>query len=179
MGFAVPMVIALLALFAWRLLFAGLQRQAQLEEITVAHQEQDNVLEQRLLPYMRVIAGGGWSPDFCRIDLIDAESRSNAYLHRIVALVGATKRGNGYVLDVGTTRFLVRDRSVRRLRNASDPKCEYEETCFYSGFQGMPKLEQIACALLQLRRNPELFDKWMIHRDIAFKADGQLFDRVR
>jgi hypothetical protein len=179
MEFAVPTVIALLALVAWRLVFAGIQGRTQLEEITRPQQEQDNVLEQRVRPYMRVIAGGGWNAGSYGIDLIGAESRSDSYLRRIVTLVGATKRGNSYVLDVGTKRFLVRDRSVRRMRNASDPKCGYEETCFYSGFQGMPKGEQIACALMQLRRNPQLFDRWMIQRDIAFKADGQLFDRVR
>jgi hypothetical protein len=38
---------------------------------------------------------------------------------------------NGYVLHVGTTRFHVRDRYVRRLRDLTDPKSAYEETCFY------------------------------------------------
>jgi hypothetical protein len=55
----------------------------------------------------------------------------------------------------------------------------YEETCFYSGFQGMPKIEQIATALLQLWNNPQLFDRWSQQRDIAIKADGQVFAPVR
>jgi len=43
----------------------------------------------------------------------------------------------------------------------------------------MPKAEQIAAALLKLRNNPALFDRWARQRDLAFKADGQVFDLVR
>jgi hypothetical protein len=39
----------------------------------------------------------------------------------------------------------------------------------------MPKVEQIATALLQLWNNPELFDRWSQQRDLAIKADGQVF----
>ena len=101
------------------------------------------------------------------------------HLRRIVALTGATQKGHSFVLDVGLTQFQVCDRYVRRLRDVSDPRCEYEETCFYSGFQGMPKVEQIATALLQLGNNPELFDRWSQQRDLAIKADGQVFAPVR
>jgi len=179
MELAIPIVLALFALVAWRLVFAGLQWRAQVEEIIVPRQERDSLLEPRVQPCMREIAGSGWNPGYYRIDLVDVESRSDAYLRRIVALVGAAKSGNGYILEVGSARFQVRNRFVRRLRDASDTQYAYEETCFYSGFQGMPKGEQIACALLQLRNNPELFDSWMIHKDVAFKADGQVFGRVR
>ena len=64
--------------------------------------------------------------------LIDRKNRAKIYLRRIVAFTGATLMGNSYVLDVGTIRFHVRDRYVRRLRDATDPKCALEETCFYS-----------------------------------------------
>ena len=175
----IPAVIALVALVVWRSVFAGLPRRSHFEESTIPGEDHDNVLEQRAQPYMRAIAGLGWNPGYYRIDLLDVESRSNTYLRRIVALVRATKGNNGYVLNVGSTRFEVRGRYVRRLRDANDPNCEYQETCFYSGLQGMPKEEQIASALLQLRNNPEVFDKWMLHRDIAFKADGELFSPVR
>jgi hypothetical protein len=87
--------------------------------------------------------------------------------------------GSGYVLDVGTTRFEVRDRYVRRLRDLTDPKCTYEETCFYSAHKEMPKAEQIATALLQLRNNPALFDRWAHQCRLAFKADGQVFTRAQ
>jgi hypothetical protein len=148
----------------------------------------------KLLPYMtirwigaqpfqsRLVLGllqGSWNPGSYRINLIEAESRAQTYLRRIIALTGATQKGHSFVLDVGVTRFQVCDRYVRRLRDVSDPKCVYEETCFYSGFQGMPKGEQIATALLQLWTNPELFDRWSQQRDLAIKADGQVFAPVR
>ena len=179
---AILTVIALLALAVRRFAFARLQRRSWFGGIGAAH---DNTLDRRRpifeQPYVGVITGNGWNPGSYRMDQIEAESRAETYLGRIVALVGAAKKGNGYVLDVGTTRFRfrVRDRYVRRLRDASDPKCAYEETCFYSGFQGMPKTEQIAAALLQLRNNPALFDRWALQRGLAFKADGQVFARVR
>jgi hypothetical protein len=105
--------------------------------------------------------------------------RAQSYLRRVVALTGATQMGSGYVLDVGTTRFEVRDRYVRRLRDLTDPTCAYEETCFYSADKSMPKAKQIATALLQLRNNPALFDRWAHQRGHAFKADGQVFTRAQ
>jgi len=60
------------------------------------------------------------------------------------------------------------------MRDVTDPKCEYEETCFYSAQKEMPKSEHIATALLQLKTNPALFDKWAAQSG-AFKADGQAF----
>jgi hypothetical protein len=41
----------------------------------------------------------------------------------------------------------------------------------------MAKEEQIATVLLQLRNNPGLFDSWANTRELAFKADGQMFNR--
>jgi hypothetical protein len=38
----------------------------------------------------------------------------------------------------------------------------------------MPKAEQIATALLQLRNKPAPFDRWAAQNG-AFKADGQAF----
>jgi len=60
------------------------------------------------------------------------------------------------------------------MRDVTDPKCEYEETCFYAAEKEMPKSEHIATALLQLKNNPALFDKWAAQSG-AFKADGQAF----
>jgi hypothetical protein len=105
---------------------------------------------------------------------IGQEYRTQSYLRRIVALTGATQRGNSYVLDVGTTRFQVRDRYVSRVRDMTDPECAYEETCFYPAHKEMPKAEQIATAVLHLANNPALFDKWAAQNG-AFKADGQAF----
>jgi hypothetical protein len=105
---------------------------------------------------------------------IGQEYRTQSYLRRIVALTGATQRGNSYVLDVGKTEFSVRTGYVRRVRDVTDPKCKYEETCFYSEYKGMPKTKQIATVLLQLTNNPALFDKWAAQSG-AYKADGQVF----
>src|SRR6267378_8637095 len=66
------------------------------------------------------------------------------------------------------------DRYVRRLRDVSDPKCEYEETCFCLPYNRMPKAEQIATVLLELTNNPELFERWAAQIG-AVKADGQVF----
>jgi hypothetical protein len=105
---------------------------------------------------------------------ITSKDCAKVYLRRIAALAGATHMGSCYVLDVGTTRFHVRDRRVGRIRDTTDPKCEYEETCFYAAEKEMPKSEHIATALLQLKNNPALFDKWAAQSG-AYKADGQVF----
>jgi len=179
MGSAILMVV-LLAFVPWRLVFSAVRRRLWFKEIAAVH---DNTLDRHPtiseLPCVWIIAGNGWNPGSYRINLIEAESRAETYLRRIVALTCATQKGHNFVVDVGLTRFQVCDRYVRRLRDVSDPKCTYEETCFYSAFQGMPKLEQIATALLQLWNNPELFERWSQQRDLAIKADGQVFAPVR
>jgi hypothetical protein len=108
---------------------------------------------------------------------ITKEQRAEAFLQRILALTGAKKVDGSYVLNVGTVQFQVRDRFIRRLQNPNDPKSPYEETCFYLVHNGMPKVEEIATALLHLSNNPALFDKWGLQNGVAFKADGKVFDR--
>src|SRR5258708_7376107 len=100
--------------------------------------------------------------------------KSIAHMKPRSALTGATQMGNAYELTVGNTRFHVRYRFVRRLRDVTDPQGAYEETCFYPAKKEMPKSEHIATALLQLRNNPALFDRWAAQSG-AFKADGQAF----
>jgi hypothetical protein len=56
----------------------------------------------------------------------------------------------------------------------SDPKSEYKETCFCFPYKIMPKAERIATALLQLRNNPALCDRWAAQIG-AVKAAGQVF----
>ena len=85
---------------------------------------------------------------------------------------------NRYILDVGNTRFHVRDRYVRRLRDSTNPKCGYDETCFYCVHKAMTREEEIATVLLQLRNNPALFDRWAAECG-AYKADGQVFARAQ
>ena len=182
MALAILSVIAFLALFAWRFVFAGLRRRPLAREIAAPHQQQTRILEQGLR--ILHLAGAAVIPDN-RAEtgsngarLTTPKNCAKTYLRRIIALTGATQMGNCYVLDVGTTRFHVRDRYVRRMRDVTDPKCEYEETCFYAAEKEMPKSEHIATALLQLKNNPELFDKWAAQSG-TFKADGQAFSSTQ
>jgi len=175
---AILSVIAFLALFAWRFVFAGPRRRPLAREIAGPQQQRNNALNQGL--HLPDQAGVAVVPDNHLGDALDdlhpitPKDRAKTYLHRIVVLTGATRMGNRYVLDVGTTRFYVRDRYVGRTRDVTDPEYAYEETCFYSAHKEMPKFEHIATALLQLKSNPVLFDKWAAQRG-AFKADGQAF----
>jgi len=108
---------------------------------------------------------------------VTKEQRAEAFLRRILALTGATKADGAYILNVGKLQFQLRDRFIRRVQNPQDPKSPYEETCFYLVHNGMPKVEEIATALLHLSNNPGLFDKWALQNGVAFKADGKVFDR--
>ena len=108
---------------------------------------------------------------------ISKEQRAEAFLQRILALTRAKKVDGAYVLNVGKVQFQLRDRFIRRLQNPNDPKSPYEETCFYLVHNGMPKVDEIATALLHLSNNPALFDKWALQNGVAFKADGKVFDR--
>jgi hypothetical protein len=176
-------VIVFLALIAWRLVFAGLHRRPLIRAIAPQQQRHNNLFEEGLhIPDpggVQVIAGNRFEDSSDSLGPIDRKDRAKTYLRRIVALTDATQMGDEYVLDVGTTRFHVRDRYVRRLRDPADPKCGYEETCFYPVHKGMPKAEEIATALLQLANNPALFDKWAVQNGQAFKADGQVFSRAQ
>jgi len=176
-------VIAFLALIAWRIVFTGLHRRPLVRAIAPQQQRHNNLLEEGLQTSdpesVAVTAGNRFENSVDDLDPLDQKDRAKTYLRRIVALTGAAQMGNGYVLDVGTTRFHVRDRYVGRLRDVTDPECAYEETCFYPVHKGMPKAEEIATALLQLTNNPALFDKWTVQNGLAFKADGQVFTRAQ
>jgi hypothetical protein len=175
-------MIAFLALIVWRFVFTGIRRRPWAREIA-SPQQQHNALEQGLhiLEQARVgvIANSRFENSSDDLDPFDQKDRAKAYLRHIVALTGATQMDDAYVLDVGKTRFHVRDRYVGRLRDLTDPKTAYEETCFYPVYKGMPNAEEIATALLQLTNNPALFDKWAIQNGLAFKADGQVFTRTQ
>ncbi len=173
-----PPLIAFFALVAWRFVFAGLRRRPLTRAIAAPKQQEANILEQGTnildLAGVAVIPANRPEDGSNGAHPITPKGRAKTYLRRIVALTGATQMGNDYVLDVGTTRFHVRDRYVRRIRDVTDPKCAYEETCFYSAHKEMPKSEHIATALLQLKNKPALFDSWAAQNG-AFKADGQAF----
>jgi len=175
---AILSVIAFLALVVWRFVFVGPRRRPLLRAIALKRQRHSNLLAEGLrisgLGGVAVIAEGPLENSADDLDRLDRKDRAKRYLQRIAALTGATQSDDAYVLDVGKTRFHVRHRYVKRLRDTTDPECAYEETCFYPVHKGMPKAEEIATALLQLTNNPGLFDCWAAQSG-AFKADGQAF----
>ena len=164
-------LIAFVVLTVWRFVFAIPQRRQLVQEIAAQQHREIDLLG---FAGFVVIAGGRFDNGSQCVDSFERKDRAQTYLRRIVALTGATQTGGAFVLDVGTTRFYVRDRHVRRLRDVIAPACEYEETCFCLPHQGMPAAEQIATALLELRNNPAVFDQWA-GRVGAVKADGQVF----
>ncbi len=175
--------IAFLALIVWRFVFAGLPRRSLIGPIAPPQQRNNSLLEEGLHfsdpGHTALIAGNRFENSSDDLDPLDRKIRAKTYLRRIVDLTGATQMGNAYVLDVGKTRFHVRDRYVSRVRDVTDPECLYEETCFYPVHMGMPKAEEIATALLQLTNNPALFDKWAVQNGLAYKPDGQVFTRAQ
>jgi hypothetical protein len=172
---------AFLVLLVWRFVSAALHRRSWVRAIALQQQQQQhsNLLEESLhisAPRgVAGIAGNRFESSSEGPEPLDRRARAKSYLRRIVALTGAVQKGYGYVLDVGTIRFHVRDRFVRRLPGLTGSECAYEETCFYPLHKGMPKEEEIAAALLQLANNPALFDKWAVQDGLPFKADGQVF----
>jgi hypothetical protein len=170
-------LVVFFAVIAWRFVFTGLRHRPLAREITAPQQQHTNAFEQGLhildLARVAVIPDYRFENDSDSVH-ITPKDRAKGYLRRIVALTGATQMNDAYVLDVGKIQFRVGYRYVRRLRDMTDPECAYEQTCFYPVHKGMPKAEEIATALLQLKNNPALFAKWAAQSG-ACKADGQAF----
>jgi hypothetical protein len=187
MATATVSLLAFLVLAVWRFVFAGLSYRRLPRKFDPLQQQRNGFLEdlQILDPGLCVLHSGSLIvpamelPNCDDTDFIAQRDRAETYLRRIVALTGATKSGNRYFLHVGTTRFELCNGSVRRLRTLTDRESVDEETCFYPALQGMPKAERLATALLQLKNNRALFDRWAAQNDMAFKADGQVFTRAR
>ena len=159
-------VIVFLTIIVWRLVFTSLHGPLVRE---AAAPEQ--ILEQGLHILGKNDSDGG--------NCNAGEQPAETYLERIVALTGATQRGSSYILTVGKTRFHVRDRNVKRIPDGADPTWARWETCFHPAHQDMTAEEQIATVLLQLKSNPWLFDSWAVKRELAFKANGQIFNRPK
>jgi len=184
MGLANLSMIAFLALIVWRFVFAGLLRRPLARLIAPQQQRHNNLLEEGLHISdpgggVAAIEGNRFANSSDDLDPLDRKVRAKTYLRRIAALTGATQMDDAYIVDVGKMQFRVGYRYVRRLRDLTDPKSAYEETCFYPVHKGMPKAEEIATALLQLTNNPALFDKWAVQNGLAFKADGQVFTHAQ
>jgi hypothetical protein len=175
-------LIPFLAVILRRFVLTGMGPEWLLGEIDPARPRQNGPLEQGLYlldPVGLTLVAGELENRADGADPVDRKYRAQRYLRRIVALTGATRMGCGYALQVGTTRFQVCDRYVRRMQDLPNPKCAYEETCFYPAHEEMPQAEQIATVLLQLKNNPALFDGWVAQNHVAFKADGQVFTRAQ
>ena len=97
--------------------------------------------------------------------------RAAEYLERIAWLTGAKQDDDGtYHLTAGRRHFLVDSNSVRVTSHRA------ESTCFsVVAYPDIPRAELIASALLQLKNNPRLFEKWRERQGDAFKANGQIF----
>jgi len=176
------LLVGVIVLLKWRLALAGLRRRDLAREggMLPGRMRMNEVFASGVNVFSPAglslfggnpLGGGPVSPR------VTKEQRAEAFLQRILALTGAKKVDGAYVLNVGKVQFQLRDRFIRRLQNPQDPKSPYEETCFYLVHNGMPKVEEIATALLHLSNNPALFDKWALQNGVAFKADGKVFDR--
>jgi hypothetical protein len=177
---ALATLFVFLSVIVWRLVFASLHRSLA-REPSAPEREHNSILGHCLHILGRAgpaAAAGNHAengPDRGGSDA--GEQSAETYLRRIVALTGATQMGNSYVLNVGKARFHVRDRNVKRIPDGADPTWARWETCFHPAHQDMAEAEQIATVLLQLKNNPWLFDSWAMKRELAFKADGQMFNR--
>jgi hypothetical protein len=100
--------------------------------------------------------------------------RAAEYLERIAWLTGAKQDDDGtYHLTAGRRHFLVGSNSVRVASHRG------ESTCFsVVAYADIPRAELIASALLQLKNNPRLFEKWRERQGDAFKANGQIFGDI-
>jgi hypothetical protein len=174
-------LLSFLPFLMWTLVFLDL-RQKTSAGPTGGREQPDGVLDPSLRVLSRSDAGSfaysalqnGWK----RVSTSSKKERAENYLRRIVALTGAAPLGNGYVLDIGATRFHVREGRVGQLRDLNDPDCLYRETCFYLPNKDMPRAEQVASALLQLANNPSLFEEWAVQDGLKIKPDGQVFPPV-
>ena len=97
--------------------------------------------------------------------------RAALYLKRVARLTGAKHvRGDSYRLRAGRRNFLVDPKFVRVISRGG------ATTCFsVVGDVDMPSAEIVASALLQLKNNPRLFEKWRQQQGYAFKANGKVF----
>jgi len=97
--------------------------------------------------------------------------RATKYLKRIAALTGAKQVcGESYRLTAGRMHFLVDSKFVRVISPRS------ESTCFsVAADPDMPSAEVVASALLQLKNNARLFEKWRELQGYALKANGKMF----
>jgi hypothetical protein len=100
--------------------------------------------------------------------------RAAEYLKRVATLTGAKQVGGvSYRLAAGRRTFLVDYRFVRVISRRG------KSTCFsVAADPDIPSAEVVASALLQLKNNPGLFEKWRRQPGYTFKADGKACKRA-
>ena len=99
------------------------------------------------------------------------KQRAAKYLKRIATLTGAKQVcGDSYRLAAGRMHFLVDSKFVRLISPLG------KSTCFsVAADPDMPSAEVVASALLQLKNNARLFEKWKGWPANTFKANGKMF----
>ena len=97
--------------------------------------------------------------------------RAAKYLKRVATLTGAKQIGvDSYWLRAGHRDFLVDYKFVHLIAHHG------KSTCFsVAADPDMPGAEAVASALLQLKNNPRLFEKWRELQGYTFKANGRMF----
>jgi hypothetical protein len=97
--------------------------------------------------------------------------RAAEYLERIAVLTGAEQDVDGtYHVSAGGRHFLVGYNFVRLISHRG------ESTCFsVVADPDTPNAEVVASALLHLKNNPRLFEKWLERPGDTFRANGKLF----
>jgi hypothetical protein len=97
--------------------------------------------------------------------------RAAEYLKRIARITRAERVcDDSYRLSVGRRSFLVDYKFVRVISRRG------KATCFsVASDPDMPSAEVVASALLQLKNNPALFEKWRQMQGYPFKANGMRF----
>ena len=97
--------------------------------------------------------------------------RAAKHLKRVAALTGAARvRDDSYWLRAGHRNFLVDYKFVRLISHHG------KSTCFsLAADPDMPSAEVVASALLHLKNDPRLFEKWRKRPGSTFKANGKVF----
>ena len=99
--------------------------------------------------------------------------RAAEYLKRVAAVTGAERipgSVDAYWLRAGRKKFLVQYKCVRAVSR------DGKSTCFsVAADPDMPSAEVVACALLHLKNNPKVFQKWRKQPGRSFKANGKVF----
>lgn len=91
-----------------------------------------------------------------------AHARADRNLAAVLKSTGAEYINGCCVLRVGGIRFRIQPNEIIRINEQN----QYEQTCYQS--MPMPRAEKMASAILLLKRDPSLFDKWKNYHGTPF-----------